>query len=110
MHTDELGALTGLYFPEHWYLPPSEAFGRRVAVDDDPLLAEAREQLTGYLAGERSGFDLPVRTRGSALEERVWGGRRRQGDMRTRRYTPATTNSRTAGRHSTMCRSRAASR
>ncbi len=35
-------------------------------------LPAAAEQLSAYLAGERRGFDLPVRTAGTPFQERVW--------------------------------------
>ncbi|MEV0389601.1 methylated-DNA--[protein]-cysteine S-methyltransferase [Nonomuraea sp. NPDC050643] len=34
--------------------------------------AEAERQFGEYFAGERTSFDLPVLTRGSAFQERVW--------------------------------------
>lgn len=34
--------------------------------------AEAARQLGEYCTGERTSFDLPCRTRGSAFQERVW--------------------------------------
>lgn len=62
------GAVTGLYFPHHWYLPGRDAFGEyRDAGFDD-----VRRQLDEYLAGERREFDLPVETAGSPFQERVW--------------------------------------
>ncbi|MEV8346304.1 methylated-DNA--[protein]-cysteine S-methyltransferase [Streptomyces niveus] len=64
--------LTGLYFPHHWYLPPVESLGRRVAVTDDALLTLAATQLDEYLNGDRTTFDLPTRTHGDAFQEQVW--------------------------------------
>jgi methylated-DNA-[protein]-cysteine S-methyltransferase len=40
--------------------------------DDDPLLAEARAQLTEYFAGQRQQFDLPVAAPGTDFHQRVW--------------------------------------
>jgi methylated-DNA-[protein]-cysteine S-methyltransferase len=37
-----------------------------------PVLARAHEQLAEYFAGERTRFDLPLRARGTAFQERVW--------------------------------------
>lgn len=37
-----------------------------------PVLAEAWRQLSEYLAGDRTAFDLPLRPRGTAFQERVW--------------------------------------
>lgn len=64
--------LTGVYFPHHWHRPDSSAFGWRVDAHSDVLLAEAEVQLTGYLSGDRSAFDLPVRPHGDRRQHRVW--------------------------------------
>lgn len=40
--------------------------------DSDPLLAEAREQLTQYLAGTRRQFDLPLDPAGTAFQVLCW--------------------------------------
>lgn len=66
------GALTGLYFPQHWYRPPEETLGAEVDVEDDTLLSEARNQLAEYLDGDRTSFELPTATNGAPLQERVW--------------------------------------
>lgn len=66
------GAITGLYFPHHWYMPSGESLGRRVDVHEDPLITLAATQLGEYLAGDRTAFDLPTRTNGDAFQERVW--------------------------------------
>ena len=63
-------AIVGLYFPGHWYLPPAASLGERV--DADPLVDETAAQLAEFLDGSRTGFDLPVSTAGSPLQERVW--------------------------------------
>jgi methylated-DNA-[protein]-cysteine S-methyltransferase len=60
-------AITGLYFPHHWYRPAD--LGERA---EHPLLSEAAGQLGAYLAGERDGFDLPLATAGNAFQEQVW--------------------------------------
>jgi methylated-DNA-[protein]-cysteine S-methyltransferase len=62
------GALTGLYFPGHWYRPDRRSFG--VQVPDG--FAEARRQLTAYLAGEQRQFELPMAVEGTDLQLRVW--------------------------------------
>lgn len=65
------GALTGVYFPGHRVQPERGEAGE--AVDRDELLQAAATQLREYLAGERTGFDLPLATGSrSELEERVW--------------------------------------
>ena len=62
------GAVTGLYFPHHWYLPDRLVFGeyRDTGFDD------VRGQLEEYLAGQRLAFDLRVDAAGSAFQQRVW--------------------------------------
>ncbi|MHA6761239.1 methylated-DNA--[protein]-cysteine S-methyltransferase [Streptacidiphilus sp. PAMC 29251] len=65
-------AVVGLYFSHHWYLPPADSIGPRVEVQGDALLEAVRTQLTEYLAGDRTAFDLPTATQGNPLQERVW--------------------------------------
>jgi methylated-DNA-[protein]-cysteine S-methyltransferase len=62
--------LTGLYFPQHWYLPPVSALGEFVA--DDPFFAEVAGQLDDYLAGRRNAFEVPVALAGDDFEQTVW--------------------------------------
>jgi methylated-DNA-[protein]-cysteine S-methyltransferase len=69
-------ALTGVYFPGHWYKPNVQAFGTRMAVSDDAALSVAARQLQEYLTGERIAFDLPAATQGDAFQERVWAALR----------------------------------
>jgi len=64
----EDGALTGLYFPHHWYLPDPATFGPRVEHGFD----EVRAQLAEYFAGQRRRFDLPLRATGDEFQLRVW--------------------------------------
>ena len=59
-------ALTGLYFPHHWYKP--DWLGAR----EDGGFEEVIRQLTEYLAGARTAFDLPVRADGDAFQRSVW--------------------------------------
>ena len=42
------------------------------AVSSDPLLREAADQLHAYFAREREGFELPLSTRGTEFQRRVW--------------------------------------
>jgi methylated-DNA-[protein]-cysteine S-methyltransferase len=65
-------ALTGVYFRHHWHRPAEATFGPRVGAESDAVLARAEAQLTDYLAGDRHGFDLPVRLRGDEAQHRVW--------------------------------------
>src|SRR3954447_5628520 len=62
------GALTGLYFPRHWPRPDRSSFGSRAADG----FAEVAAQLDGYLAGDRTAFDLRVQAGGSEFDRRVW--------------------------------------
>ena len=66
------GALTGLYFRSHWFRPVADTFGPRVSAEPDDLLAAAQIQLTDYLAGDRTTFDLPISLRGHPAQQRVW--------------------------------------
>jgi methylated-DNA-[protein]-cysteine S-methyltransferase len=61
-------ALTGLYFPHHWYRPGPASFGSR----HDRGFDDARRQLDEYLAGTRTAFDLPLAPHGSDFQVRVW--------------------------------------
>ncbi len=65
-------ALIGVYFPHHWYRPKTHTLGPRVEAESDALFTMARTQLTEYLAGDRTDFDLSVAPRGDELEQRVW--------------------------------------
>ena len=65
-------ALIGLYFRHHWYRPHAEAFGPRVDAKSDALLAKTQAQLIDFLAGDRTGFDMPTALRGDDLQRRVW--------------------------------------
>jgi len=65
-------SLTGLYFRHHWHRPNADTLGPQVDADSDALLAEARSQVTGYLAGDRRDFDLPITLHGDDAQRRVW--------------------------------------
>jgi methylated-DNA-[protein]-cysteine S-methyltransferase len=60
--------LTGLYFPHHWYRPGPETFGLRTGRGFE----EVSRQLTGYLEGTRTSFDLPLAPQGTVFQRRVW--------------------------------------
>jgi methylated-DNA-[protein]-cysteine S-methyltransferase len=62
------GALSGLYFPGHWYPPDPATFGMR----SDSGFEQARHQLTEYFEGGRTSFELPTSTTGNAFQQRVW--------------------------------------
>jgi methylated-DNA-[protein]-cysteine S-methyltransferase len=61
-------ALVGLYLEDHAGKPSV------VASDGSgwPVLREARAQLDAWLKGERTGFDLPLRPRGTPFQLEVW--------------------------------------
>ncbi|MFD9702411.1 methylated-DNA--[protein]-cysteine S-methyltransferase [Lentzea sp. NPDC059081] len=65
-------AVVGLYFPHHWHRPAQDTFGVPVPIADDELLLRAATQVGEYLAGDRTGFDLPVATAGDPFQEQVW--------------------------------------
>jgi methylated-DNA-[protein]-cysteine S-methyltransferase len=62
------GALTGVYYPHHWYLPDPATFGVRT----ESGFEDVEEQLGEYFAGQRTAFELPTSTAGDAFQERVW--------------------------------------
>src|ERR1700742_1182947 len=39
---------------------------------EDPVLAQAVDELAAYFAGERTSFDLPLALHGNPFEQRVW--------------------------------------
>lgn len=39
---------------------------------ETPLLRVAKQQLTEYFAGQRTVFDLPIKTAGTAFQQQVW--------------------------------------
>jgi AraC family transcriptional regulator, regulatory protein of adaptative response / methylated-DNA-[protein]-cysteine methyltransferase len=58
----------------------------RIAQGDHPHLAALREQLSGYFAGARKEFTLPLVARGTPFEERVWQALLRIPHGQTRSY------------------------
>ncbi|HZN71598.1 MAG TPA: methylated-DNA--[protein]-cysteine S-methyltransferase [Micromonosporaceae bacterium] len=58
-------ALTGVYFSP-FERPDGEPD------DHDPVLADTRQQLKEYFAGEREEFDLPMAPSGTGFQLRVW--------------------------------------
>jgi methylated-DNA-[protein]-cysteine S-methyltransferase len=65
-------ALIGVYFPAHWHLSGRDSFGPAVDAADDPVFSETQRQLTEYLDGDRSEFDIPIRLHGNDFALRVW--------------------------------------
>jgi methylated-DNA-[protein]-cysteine S-methyltransferase len=66
------GAITGIYFPQHWTKPDWASFGPEVPIETDPLLIEAATQLRQYLAGHRTTFVFPIALIGNDFQQRVW--------------------------------------
>lgn len=62
------GALSGVYFPGHWYMPERETFG----VHREHGFEAAERQLAEYFAGERTGFELETAAGGDEFQRRVW--------------------------------------
>lgn len=63
--------LTGIFYEAHWHLPPPEYFGAAVDITD-PVFSRAESELTEYLDGGRTSFDIPFEAKGNAFQERVW--------------------------------------
>ncbi len=62
------GTVVGLYFPGHWYRPDSSTFG----TFSDAGFDAPRDQIAGYLAGDRQEFEVPVAMSGDQYQLRVW--------------------------------------
>ncbi len=69
-------SLVGVYFPQHWYKPSEDSLGRLIdagtEADADAVLDAARIQLTEFLSGERTAFELPTAAVGNPFQQRVW--------------------------------------
>ena len=68
----ESGGLTGVYFPGHWHPPASGTIGDEVDAHGDALFERFARQLTEYLEGRRTAFDLPLAPDGDAFQHAVW--------------------------------------
>lgn len=66
-------ALAGLTFVDHRHPLADTVLGAPVDVDVDGFLVEVAGQLDAYFRGARRSFSLPVVTRGTLFQERVWG-------------------------------------
>lgn len=71
-------AITGLSFAK--WDPPG------AIKQQTDLLAMAEEQLRQYVRGGRTSFDVPLRPRGTAFEQRVWEALRQIPYGQTRTY------------------------
>lgn len=63
------GRLTGLLFEDNRYSPDREGWRRD---DTDPALLTARRQLDEYFTGARTDFDLPMSSKGTEFQRKVW--------------------------------------
>jgi methylated-DNA-[protein]-cysteine S-methyltransferase len=64
-------ALTGLYLlPEHKHAPQQTSDWQESPAL--PVFVSAQAQLTEYLAGNRTAFDLPLAATGTDFQKRVW--------------------------------------
>ena len=75
------GGITAIEFSP---FEESAAIGPRD--DDDPVLADARAQLTAYFARELKEFDLPLAPQGTPFQQRVWAELQRIGYGETASY------------------------
>ena len=75
------GAITAIEFSP---FDDRRAVGARE--DEDPLLVEARAQLTAYFARELKEFDLPLAPQGTPFQQRVWQELKRIGYGETASY------------------------
>lgn len=55
-------------------------------IEDPHRTLMAREQITAYLAGKRTDFDLPLAAEGTAFQKRVWAELRKIPRGQTRSY------------------------
>lgn len=60
--------IKGIWFETYTTKP--EMLGKHS--DSHPVLSETREQLTEYLAGTRTKFDLPLDADGTEFQKQVW--------------------------------------
>jgi methylated-DNA-[protein]-cysteine S-methyltransferase len=54
------------------WLPPADPQPGWTRADDLPVLADTRQQLLAYFAGEREAFELALAPHGTAFQQRVW--------------------------------------
>lgn len=66
-------SLAGVYFSDHRYPPNPEDIGDNLGSEPtDTVLEAAAAQLTEYLAGKRTVFDLELAPRGDDFSQQVW--------------------------------------
>ncbi len=70
--TADEGGLTRVEFPDSDGGHHPDPGWVAVEPEEEPVLEAAREQLAGYFAGERTGFELPLAPVGTAFQQQVW--------------------------------------
>ncbi|MET4158471.1 methylated-DNA--[protein]-cysteine S-methyltransferase [Agromyces sp. PvR057] len=65
-------ALAGITFEGHWHPLPAETLGVEVDAASDPVVTRFGVELAEYLAGARTGFDLPLAPTGDEFQHAVW--------------------------------------
>ncbi len=86
---DTDGALVYLGFANHEFRPSLLAKVARMGLSGashEALRRRLAQQLEAYAGGERHPFDLPIRLRGTAFEQRVWAALQRIPFGQTRSY------------------------
>ncbi|HKU30905.1 methylated-DNA--[protein]-cysteine S-methyltransferase [Arthrobacter sp. NyZ413] len=63
--------LTGIFFEGHWHMPPPEFFGELAGIED-PVFRQAALELSEYLDGQRTAFDVRYKASGNPFQEKVW--------------------------------------
>ncbi|ATC63023.1 cysteine methyltransferase [Nibricoccus aquaticus] len=75
-----------------------DRFDADTVIDDSKRTQAARDQISAYLAGKRTDFDLPLAPEGSAFQQRVWSALRSIPRGETRSYGYLAKKLRTAAR------------
>lgn len=68
----EDGRLAGVFMEITRDEPDALTLGAAIAVESEPVLAEAARQLDAYFDGELTEFDLPLSLAGSEFQRSVW--------------------------------------
>jgi methylated-DNA-[protein]-cysteine S-methyltransferase len=92
----ETGAVLATAFGEIAAL--RDRFTAGTVIEDRQRTRPAREQISAYLAGKRSDFDLPLAPEGSAFQKRVWDSLQKIPRGETRSYGDLARSLRTAAR------------
>ncbi len=65
--------LCGVWFENQQHFPPEEARACWTAAPEDPWLKQAQRELSGYFAGQRETFDVPLDLScGTPFQRSVW--------------------------------------